>query len=445
MIRLHRVLTLAALAAMVPTFSAADGEDSPRPDPLKAKVTDFVAERTTAANRTQFLESRYTEIINRHLAGELTEEDGREWRGAFWTAALITERGPVVRDALNRAFAGFADYGEANQRAIMHTAFGLFPGDYTREVREALPHAEHPRPFAIGAHYLLAAGADDDTRDMIRSLMVRLFPDWENDGRLIWLGHRLEVSAVEEVALRPPLVDLLAADTFGGHPVVFSFQRVDRTQPGLAMVRRGDGTFARRTDGSFFNVAHLAMARTNMPGTITFGNSPQGIYTIRGTGTARNEFIGPTPYLWSKVPFEATTVEFLHGGEETEWVSPIYKRLLPVEWRDYFPIWEAWYAGMAGRSEMIMHGTTINPDFYRGKSYYPLTPSAGCLCTIEFWSSEDGTLVHSDQLGLVQTFLSSGGENGYLVVVELDDRGEPVSLGDVLGDILAAERIAQGQ
>ncbi|MCC5877133.1 MAG: hypothetical protein JJU11_13010, partial [Candidatus Sumerlaeia bacterium] len=408
MSRLPHILTLAALATMLPATAIYGDEAPARPDILQAGVSDFVAERTTAANRAQFLETRYSEIINKHLVGELAEEDGREWRGAFWTAGIINERGPVVRNALSRAFEGFAEYGEANQRAIMHTAYGIFPGVYTEEVRAALPDAVHPRPFAIGAHYLLAAGADEETRDLIRSLMARMFPDWENDGRLIWLGHRLEISAAEEVALRPPLVDLLAADTFGQRPVVFSFQRVDRTQPGLAMVRRADGTFARRSDGSFFNVQHLAMARTNMPGTITFGNSPQGIYTVRGTGTAQNEFIGPTPYLWSKVPFEASTTEFLHGEARPDWESPIYKEILPVEWRDYFPIWEAWYAGMAGRSEMIMHGTTINPDFYRGTSYYPLTPSAGCLCTVEFWSPEDGTLVHSDQLGLVQTFLGSG-------------------------------------
>lgn len=437
---LRVLLPMITLGCMIPIHGPGEEPTPPRPDPATATVRDFVAERTTDANRQAFRQSRYEEIINRHLVGDLKEEDGREWRGAFWTAGIVNERGAVVRDALTRAFAGFPDYGEANQRAIMHTAYGLFPNEYTNEVRAALPHAIHPRPFAIGAHYLLAAGADRETRDWIYSLLSDLFPDWENDGRLIWLAHCLEVTATQDLNLRPRLVDLLAANTFQGKPVVYSFQRHDRKQPGLAVVRRADGTFARRPDGSIFNVPQLAMARTNMPGTITFGNSPQGVYTIRGTGTARNEFIGPTPYLFSKVPFESTTAEFTHGGEEGEWNSTIYKAILPPSWRDYFPIWEAWYAGMAGRSEMLMHGTTINPEFYRGETYYPLTPSAGCLCTIEFWSGEDGTLVYSDQLTLVQTFLQSGGENGYLVVVDLDDRDAPVGLADVLPAILKAER-----
>jgi hypothetical protein len=57
----------------------------------------------------------------------------------------------------------------------------------------------------------------------------------------------------------------------------------------------------------------------------------------------------------------------------------------------------------------------------------------------EYWSREDGTLVHSDQLALVKAFVSGGSDVGYLVVVEIDDQPRSVTLADVIADVLAAE------
>ena len=76
-------------------------------------------------------------------------------------------------------------------------------------------------------------------------------------------------------------------------------------------MRGPDGRFVRREDGTIFQIAQLAMARTDLPGTITFGNSPQGVYTIRGTGLATNQHIGTVPYLWSRLPIEAPVAGIL--------------------------------------------------------------------------------------------------------------------------------------
>jgi len=52
--------------------------------------------------------------------------------------------------------------------------------------------------------------------------------------------------------------------------------------------------------------------------------------------------------------------------------------------------------------------------------------------------------VHSDQLTLAKAFTSGGIDQGYLVVVEMEDRPTPVNLADVVADIIAAEgRIGQ--
>ena len=86
---------------------------------------------------------------------------------------------------------------------------------------------------------------------------------------------------------------------------------------------------------------------------------------------------------------------------------------------------------MAGRTEIIAHGTTINPAYYKGEPYYPLTPSLGCLCTKEIWN-EDGKRTISDQAELVNAVQLAGGANGYYVVIELNDEQRPVAMDDIL-------------
>ena len=126
-----------------------------------------------------------------------------------------------------------------------------------------------------------------------------------------------------------------------------------------------------------------------------------------------------------------------------------YLGLLPPGWRGYAPMMEAWGAGVAGRTAIIAHGTTIDPEYYRGRPFYPLTPTMGCLCAKELWNVTNGHLLVSEQNNLVNAFLStpeiglravilspkSGGrrrsDGGFLVVVDVDDRREAVSRAEV--------------
>jgi hypothetical protein len=226
--------------------------------------------------------------------------------------------------------------------------------------------------------------------------------------------------------------------------VVFSFQRSNRVQHGMAMVRGGDGRFVRNADGSYFNITQMTLAMTGLPGTITNGNTPQGLFVIKGTGTATNQWIGPTPFLHSMIPFEAKPGEYddplADGVPAAAWTEDFYLSFFPASWRNYRPVREAYLAGQAGRDDMLLHGNAVNPDYYRNEPYYPYAPAAGCMVAMEYWSKEDGTLVHSDQLGLVKAFVSGGKRDGYVFVIELDDRDLPVVLADVIQDVMAAEK-----
>ncbi len=335
------------------------------------------------------------------------------------------------------------------QRTVIAAAYTYYASESVSALKRLLEKLSTPREFAMASYAVLKA--DKNAKAELKATLARRFPDWASEPReprLRALERVLTTDAAAELAQRPPLADLLAAPIRkigGGLPVIYSFQRKDRQRFGLAMVRSPGGQFVRNADGSYFNIPHLANALTNLPGTITNGNTPQGLFTIIGAGTATNKWIGPTPYLHSKVPIEAAVAEYEHTEltnlivAPEAWTEERYESFLPASWRGYQPFKEAFLAGLAGRDDMLIHGTTINSEYYRGASFYPGTPSAGCLVAMEYWSKSDGSLQRSDQLSLAKAFTASGIDKGYLVVVELDDRPLGVSLADVMPDVIAAE------
>ncbi len=333
-----------------------------------------------------------------------------------------------------------ASFSNDQQRNALSAAYTYYAAESAPQLKRLLPQLATPRQFAIAAYAVLKADPSAATRAWLRETWRTRFPDGANEPRLQALEHVLAVDTKTELQRRPPLVDLLAAPLRANLPVVFSFQRRDRQQIGLAMVRGADGKFIRNADGSYFQVPQLAMALTNLPGTITNGNTPQGLFTVVGAGTATNKWIGPTPYLESKIPIEGKVEEFTHSAQSGEWTDAFYDSFLPETWRGYWPFKEALLAGRAGRDEMLMHGTTVNSEYYRGQSFYPGTPSAGCLVAVESWSL-DGKLLKSDQLSLAKAFTSGGVDRGYLVVVEIDDRAARVTIEDVIADVMAAEAL----
>ena len=404
------------------------------------KTSDFVAAIASADGERALVRER-SELIRQGLAAP-TVADGDEdsgTPGALWAMAFLNaDRAPGL-DMLQRALVDIHTRELGFQRAVLSAAYTLYAREAAPSLLAQLDRLSTPREYAIAVYAILKADDAQLTRLLLRERLVARFPEWAQEPRLIALEHRLVTDLVALRKTRPPLKHLLAAPFRPGYPVVFSFQRPDRTRVGLAMVRGNDGRFLRNADGSYFHVAHLALALSNLPGTITNGNTPQGLFTIVGAGTATNKLIGPTPYLHSKVPKEASVAEFEHAEVAAEWNAERYASFLPPSWRDYFPFQEAWLAGLAGRDEMLTHGTTINPEYYRDHPYYPGTPSAGCLVAMEYWSKTDGRLVESEQLKLVKAFTAGGQDQGYLVVVELDDLATPVPLAEVVAEIMAAE------
>jgi hypothetical protein len=244
-----------------------------------------------------------------------------------------------------------------------------------------------------------------------------------------------------------------------GQKVIYSFQRWDRDYPGLAIVQNADGRFVRDGQGRLQVFEQLARSGPDLPYFITNGSTPQGIYSIQGTDVSRTNFIGPTPNLQLLLPFEGSWAHYFQQSQDSteipgrtetpgQALAPgqadeasaggapgidslrLYRELLPPEWREYTPMMEAWTAGRIGRTEIIAHGTTIDPEYFKDKPFYPLTPTMGCLCAKELWNPTSGHLLVSEQFNLVSAFLATPGRKGYLYVIDVDDQHKPVSLGE---------------
>jgi len=285
---------------------------------------------------------------------------------------------------------------------------------------------------------LLRADSSLNTKNSIHALINTKFNGVDHIGLTI-LQTRL--ASWNKPASLPPLQDIFSKQFLKDQTVIYSIQQKDRNYPGIVVIRRPDGMFVKNKDSSFFHVSQLARAVTNYPFYITNGNTPQGIFRWTGFEISRLSSIGPTPNLQLVLPYE--TVPFVYFGDSSlanvNWEQELYASMLPASWKNYDGIYESFFAGKIGRSAIIMHGTTVDPAYYKGKSYYPQTPSLGCLCSYEEWSAK-GFRVKSNQQQIDDALDSFNASKGYVVVIELNNEKRAVTIDDVKKFMLRAEK-----
>lgn len=396
------------------------------------KIEDLFAGQATLSAREKFKTDLIANTIEKNLVKSLTDENEGSWEDAFWGMALTGYHSETTGKAIQSALDRYETRSLSFQRSLLESIGTVYPGKFIQDIKRIIKETAHPKIFAMAAHLLLLA--DPDEREKIILVLKTKFQSWQNHPILIMLEYDLSFTPDQIEKNKPPIQDLLRYPLEKGKVVIYSFQRPNRDFPGLALFRQADGNFLRDLSGNLFHVQQLSRSLSNLPGYLTNGNSPQGIYSLQGTDQSENLFIGPTPNLQMVLPFEVPSSKFFHSGNpaDTVWSQERYRDLLPASWQTYLPIWEAYHAGRAGRSEIIAHGTTIDINFYQDKPYFPFTPSLGCLTTKEIWSEKTGRCLYSDQLALANAYLSSPTRQGYLVLVEIDDKNQPVQLDEIL-------------
>ncbi len=384
------------------------------------------------ANREKTHRNLVQYTINKNLSYPLTDSTEETWQGAFTAMEVLKYQSLWINGRIDYMAENIHARSEVFQRAALELLFSNYPEKYYQPVKLLLMQTSNPKIFAMCANYILKSShASDDLNFLSVKTKQQLNT---NPANVILEQLQLQLEQFKKPLPVSNIESLLKRDYLRGYVVVYSFQRKNRDYPGLVMVKDANGNFMKDSTGNYFSVPQLARSITNLPGYLTNGNTPEGLFRMKGYDVSRSSFIGPTVNVQLTMPFEKSPGHFSgdSANTDTSWNINYYKKLLPKELRDYMPMYESYYAGKAGRSEIIIHGTTVNPLYYKNDPYYPLTPTMGCLTSKEIWNEENGQRMESDQQKLINAMIPAGGAQGYAVVINLDDTQKPVLLYDVL-------------
>ena len=411
--------------------------------------TDFVL-----YGRRQALEKDLRErVVARHFLAPLDSNSEDGYLSACWAVGQFLFDGPEVRQGFDHLFAGYHQLGRDTKQAFLEAVYAVEPERYKAQIEAVLDKEQDPKLWALGAVYLYRNDTGAAAANALKIRLVERFSHYDTLGVLNELVNYLSYHSTFSHAPTPDVGELFAWRATTGGKTIYSFQRWDRDYPGLAIVQNADGSFVRGGDGRLQVFEQLARSGPGLPYFLTNGNTPQGVYSIQGTDVSRTNFIGPTPNLQLLLPGEGRWAGYFHdtaavwakgfGGDEDSLESAAkdrYLQLLPPLWRVYPPMVEAPAAGIIGRTEIIAHGTTIDPEYFKGRPFYPLTPTMGCLCARELWNPTSGHLLVSEQNNLVNAFLSTPGRKGFLIVINVQDRRAPVSRAEVEEWVRAYEK-----
>lgn len=378
--------------------------------------------------------------INKNLSSPLTDSTEDNWQDAFNAMEVLRYRSMWIDGRIKMAADQLHNQSVAFQRAALELFYSSYPDTFYQPVKLLLMQTDQPKVLAMCAEYILQskrAGEDINFLAVKTQQMMNAYPD-----NAILQQLAASIAQQKKPILPPSLTSFFQKDYLRGQTIVFSFQRKNRNFPGIVMVRDGDGNFILDSSGQFFCVPQLARSINNLPGYLSNGNTPEGLFRMKGYEVSRASFIGPTVNVQLTMPFERSPKHFCNDDtiSDTTWNISYYKNLLPKEWRDYEAIYQSYYAGKAGRTEIIIHGTTVNPVYYISQPYYPLTPTLGCLTSKEIWNEENGHRIESDQQQLINAMIKAGGANGYAIVININDEQCPVALYDIVPLIEKAER-----
>jgi hypothetical protein len=383
-------------------------------------------------NRAQQYRNLVNNIINKNLALPLSGSTEENWQDAFYALELINYRSAWIDERIRLAFDSVEKRSTGFQRALLELAYSNYTGKFVAAADILMRITKDPKIFAIAAEYYIAAGKDPNAWDKVVVNFSKR-PD-KDDNIPVYYG--LLTGLITEYSAKKDLSVLLSnlKTLIPGQILLISFQRKNRNYPGIAVVRDASGNFIKDRTGNIFSVSQLARSINNLPFYLTNGNTPQGIFRMNGFDVSKSMAIGPTSNIQLIMPYETSPRHFLndHSIADTAWTEELYKKLIPENLKEYLPLYESFFASKAGRTEIIAHGTTVNPEYYKDQPYYPLTPTEGCLCAKEIWSTIDGKRVESDQQKLVNALKAAGGASGYCIVIEIDDQQRPVSINDLL-------------
>jgi len=341
---------------------------------------------------------------------------------ALYQAALYYIRTPQLEKTLGNILTNNSQVPNHLLIRAIITAKTLYPNKFRSQISSIFLQTKNPKRAVYALYYLKGEKYPDST--FAKKLRLK-FSDKNN---LILNLARQDLLSSYKPLTNEELGIILKKTFLKNHLVIFTFLRHNRKIPGITFIRKSDGSFLMLNDSTLFTIPQLGYSVADLPYFLEDGNTPQGLFSFQGFYQSKKKSIGPTPALIIRLPFETPPHKFSFGKlTQSKWTLLAYLQLLPENLRKENRFTETFFAGKLGRNKLVLHGSTDNPKYYEKESYYPLTPTTGCLSSVELWDSESGRSVRSDQLKLVNAILKTGKRKGYLFVVEIDDKQTPVT------------------
>ena len=341
--------------------------------------------------------------INASTSLPFTRDNYGKWAASFWAMELMLYKPKNLYKKLPEHVQVLSSTPVAFQQSFLEMLYTLYPKVFVKDVATVWQNLGSDKVKATALVYMAAGqnypkiAANNPFR---QSLYYQIYQqNYRNPQPLILTKN----------AFLNPL--FLKRQT-----VLCSFQSKNRNIPGYLMIRKANGKWLTDDAGKPLQFPQLARSISNLPFYLTNGNTPQGLYKITGFASSTNNWIGPTTNLQMVLPFEDSATVFF--GADTLY-EKAYKTLLePLQ--NHSALYQSFIAGKLGRSEIIAHGTTINPTYYQFQKYYPLTPSLGCLCSPEIWDNA-GLRVKSVQQQWIDAVQKILPMPIYLIVAEIKD------------------------
>ena len=393
---------------------------------------ETVAENTLKENREKLRIELIENTINRNFEQPISKENEHLFESACNAIIQFQLSGPKIIQGLDKMFLKYFILSDETKLSLLEAAYSLYPKEYRNTISSIMSFEKNPKLFSVCVLYMYRLNPTPQNAENLNDLILKRFSDASNVEILAELEKHLEYYDLFKKDNIPPIKELFQYQQVLRTKIVYSFQRWNRDYPGMAIIQNEDGSFVRDSTGKLLVIQQLARAGSNLPYFITNGNTPQGIFSIQGSEISKLPFIGPTPNLQLQMPLEDSLANFFHSGYDSS-LNRLeqYKNLMPTSWRIYDPMMESFAAGKIGRTEIIAHGTTISSSYFQGKPYFPISPSQGCLTAKEIWNESTGKLASSDQLKLYKAFFSTPGNKGYLMVINLNNRTEPVTRQEI--------------
>lgn len=353
-------------------------------------------ERALMEERGKFYDRCYNSIKNANITNLESISE------ALWIIGAFNQQGKDVDLLLNELFSNYDLLGQEQKYAFI-SVLASYPYPQKSEILKQAIVDSDMKLRLLAYSILLDCG---ESRDYVVSVDEK----WTDIKKHIQEKSYLKELSDHELRVCVEHLALIAPDRF--HLV--ALVRSDRNVPvKLFILRPNEKTLVGKD-----SYRYLARSAYNTLPYFTNGNTPCGIFKIKMKSESDNTFIGPIKTLITELPFESNVVDWDNNAKK--WLPEVYFRMLPQSLRTNPMLWQAYLAGRVGRGEIIIHGSTIDPLFFQNCSYFPLTPSLGCLSALELWDMNSGRLLESHQKRLINDIPDNPDKMGFLYVLQVE-------------------------